>query len=527
MWGMSPIPLVYIRIISTPLSAYAGQGGIIMVKRLPILYSALLLTGVNLLLRFVSTSFQVHITTKIGPEGIGLLQLVMSVGSLALTAGMAGIRTTAMYLTAEELGKKRPENIKWVMRSCYLYSILCSGTIAAVMYFFAPWIATHWIGNSGVSWAVRIFSINLPLVCICGCLTGYFTASNRIGSLAIVEIGEQFCYMAFTLLALNFWADTAEQACACVVVGSGVSAIFTIFCLAFLHYRENLPTGPKVSIHRRLLSCAVPLAVADNIKSGISTLENLLVPKRLALYAGEISPLATFGRVCGMVFPILMFPAAILFALAELLIPELARCSVSGNKTRIHHLAQKSLRIAMLYGFLCGGILFLVAKPLCQRIYGDEAAGEYLRWYAFLAPMLYCDAITDAMSKGLGKQHINVRYNIITSAMDVALLFMILPKMGMTGYFISFLVTHAINFLLSLNLLSKTVGFSIPFYYPVYAGFATIAAVISVQTARGCLAQVIAFLGLSVGLYTLLGVVSGKDLRWIISLIHKKKSPVS
>ena len=497
-----------------------------MAKRLPILYSALLLTSVNLLLRFVSTSFQVHITAKIGPEGVGLLQLVMSVGSLALTAGMAGIRTTTMYLTAEELGKKRPENIKWVMRGCYLYSILCSGVISIGMYLFAPWIATHWIGNPGVTWAVRIFSINLPLVCICGCLTGYFTAANRIGALAIVEIGEQFCYMVFTLLALNFWADTAEQACACVVLGTGVSASFTILCLAILRYREKLAKGPKQPIRRRLLSCALPLAAADNIKAGISTLENLLVPKRLAMYAGEISPLAAFGRVCGMVFPVLMFPAAILFALAELLIPELARCSVSGNKTRIHYLAQKSLRIAMVYGLLCGGILFLVARPLCQSIYNDETAGIYLQGYAVLAPMLYCDAITDAMSKGLGKQHVNVRYNIFTSGLDVVLLFLILPKLGMTGYFISFFVTHAINFLLSLSLLSKTVGFLIPFYYPVYAGFATGAAAIAAQTVRGWSAQVIAFLGLCGGLYMLLGIISGEDIRWLISLVYKKKSPV-
>lgn len=498
-----------------------------MAKRLPILYSALLLTGVNLLLRFVSTSFQVHITAKIGPEGVGLLQLVMSVGSLALTAGMAGIRTTAMYLSAEELGKKRPQNIKWVMRGCYLYSIICSGTISAAIYFFAPWIASHWIENPAIADAVRIYSLTIPTVCIYGCLTGYFTAANRIATLAVVEIGEQLCYMAFTLFALNFWADTAESACACVVLGSGVSAAFTVVCLAIAHRREHLASGPKLPVRNRLLSYALPLAAADNIKSGISTLENLLVPKRLALYAGETSPLGSFGRVCGMVFPLLMFPAAILFALAELLIPELARCSVSGNRNRIHYLARKSLRIAMIYGFLCGGILFIVSDPLCNCIYNDETAGRYLRQYAVLAPMLYCDAITDAMSKGLGKQHINVRYNIITSAMDVALLFLLLPKMGMTGYFISFFVTHAVNFLLSLNLLSRTVGFTVPFYYPVYTGFATAAAVIAVQVVRGWPAQVLGFLGLTVGLYMLLGIVSGKDIRWLASLVCKKRSPVA
>lgn len=71
-------------------------------------YNALLLTGVNLLLRLVGTAFQVFISGKMGPAGVGLLHLVMSVGMLSMTAGMAGIRTATMYLTAEELGRRHP-----------------------------------------------------------------------------------------------------------------------------------------------------------------------------------------------------------------------------------------------------------------------------------------------------------------------------------------------------------------------------------------------------------------------------------
>lgn len=61
-----------------------------------IFYSSLLLTGVNLLLRLISTSFQVYLSGKIGPEGIGLLHLLLSVGGLAMIAGAAGVRTSAM-----------------------------------------------------------------------------------------------------------------------------------------------------------------------------------------------------------------------------------------------------------------------------------------------------------------------------------------------------------------------------------------------------------------------------------------------
>ncbi len=55
--------------------------------RLSMFYSTLLLTGVNLLLRLVATSFQVYISGRIGATGVGLLQLVLSVAMLAETAG--------------------------------------------------------------------------------------------------------------------------------------------------------------------------------------------------------------------------------------------------------------------------------------------------------------------------------------------------------------------------------------------------------------------------------------------------------
>ena len=109
-----------------------------MPKKLPIFYSALLLTGVNLLLRLVGTSFQVYISGRIGAAGVGLLQLTMSVGSLAMVTGIAGVRTATMYLTAEELGKKRPGNVTWVLSGCFVYSILCSTAVAAALYFSRP-----------------------------------------------------------------------------------------------------------------------------------------------------------------------------------------------------------------------------------------------------------------------------------------------------------------------------------------------------------------------------------------------------
>lgn len=494
-----------------------------MGRKLPIFYSALLLTGVNLLLRLVSTSFQVHISARIGPEGVGLLQLVMSVGGLAMTAGIAGVRTATMYLTAEELGKRRPQNVSWILYGCFLYSMLFSGAVALLLYSFAPFLAENWIGNPHTIGSIRLFALFLPLVCLSGCMTGYFTAANRIGTLAVVEIFEQLCYMAVAMLALHIWAgNDPEKACACVVFGSGISACFTLLCLSILRLRERPSKGPRIPVAKRLLHTALPLALADDLKAGISTTENLMVPKRLTLYPDALSPLAAFGIVCGMVFPVLMFPAAILFALAELLIPELARCNAAGSTLRIRYLVKRSLKIALLYGCLCGGIMHLIAAPLCMALYKTPEAGESLKLYSILIPMLYCDAVVDAMVKGLGQQTASVRYNILTSAMDVALLFILLPRYGMNGYFFSFLITHLINFILSLRRLLKITKIRIPFYIPAFTCAAALAGVLGASFLTGIPGRIAGFLGLCGSLSMLFGVISKSDILWLRGLIRKK-----
>jgi hypothetical protein len=102
--------------------------------RLSMFYSTLLLTGVNLLLRLVATSFQVYISGRIGATGVGLLQLVLSVAMLAETAGIAGVRTAAMYLSAEELGRKHLGMIPKILSSCTIYSVICGGVVSAALY---------------------------------------------------------------------------------------------------------------------------------------------------------------------------------------------------------------------------------------------------------------------------------------------------------------------------------------------------------------------------------------------------------
>lgn len=482
-----------------------------------------MLTGVNLLLRLVGTSFQVYLSSRIGAEGIGLLQLTLSVGGMAMVAGTAGIRTGTMYLTAEEIGRGKPENVTWVLAGSIRYSLICSAVVAGLVYFGAPYIAKNWIRNENVISSIRLYAAFLPMSCLCGVMVGYFTGASRIGTLAAVEVAEQLVCMIATVLLLTLWSGhDPGKSCLAVVFGSRIGAFMTLLSLILLRLREKPSTGPRIPIARRLMDTAAPLAVADDLRTGISTVENLMVPRRLALYPGSLTPLAAFGTVTGMVFPVLMFPAAFLFGLTELLIPELARCNAAGSKTRIHYLIRNSLRIALLYGCVCGGILFLIAKPLCASLYSSAEAGMYLQWFAPLAILLYCDAVTDAMIKGLGQQKASVRYNIATNIMDVTFLYYLLPKYGIFGYFLSFFVTHLINYILSIRRLLKITGIRVPVFAPLLAVIATVAAVCAAVFVPRPVLRAFTFLLLFLCLLVLFGVLKRDDLVWLKGLLRKK-----
>ena len=137
--------------------------------------------------------------------------------------------------------------------------------------------------------------------------------------------------------------------------------------------------------------------------------------------------------------------------------------------------------------------------------------------------MLYCDAITDAMTKGLGQQKACVRYNILTSAMDVTFLYLLLPKYGMEGYFVSFLATHLVNFILSLRRLLKITGERLPAHIPILALSAALAALWGARRLGTVSAQCVVFLILLSCLLTLMQVCRKEDFLWFVRLVTRKQ----
>ena len=110
----------------------------------------------------------------------------------------------------------------------------------------------------------------------------------------------------------------------------------------------------------------------------------------------------------------------------------------------------------------------------------------------------------------------------VESTLDVIFLYFLLPRYGMNGYFFSFLVTHLINFLLSLRRLLKIAGLRLPLHIPVLSLAAVLMAVSLAVWLSHPILQCSAFLLLLGALLTIFGILHREDAAWIRRIITDK-----
>ena len=419
-----------------------------MEKRTSILGGALLLTAANLLMRWISIQFNVYISGQIGAAGLGLLQLISTVGFFAILLGTSGVRVAAMTLAAEEFGHGRPGGVCAAVRIALRLVCILSFLAGAALVLLAKPIAVGLLRDANAALSLRAMGLLLPFGCLCGVMTGYFIAER------LVSVG-------ITVALLRFWAGTdISRACCAITLGSSLGCVFD-FALLYARFRRRMRgiAPQSEGIRRRLTHLSVPLALNDYLRAGLNTAEQLLIPFGLSYFAGSTEQaMADYGTIHAMVFPVLMFPAAILYSVSDLLIPELSRSRARGRRRRIIDLTDKCIRMTLLFCAAVSGVMLLGAPQLGELVCRSESAGRYLRVFAPMILMLYLDAIVDGMLKGLAEQLSCVRYNTFTSLLDVILLLLLLPRLGVGGYVLSFALTHGINLWLSLRRLLKVTG---------------------------------------------------------------------
>lgn len=432
-----------------------------MVNRKRLIMNTALLTGSSLAMSAISMAFQVWLAGRIGSAGIGLYQLVLSVAFLCTTFAVSGIRFAATRLVSEELGHERSWSVAAAMRRCFAYSLFFGLSAMAVLFSFAEPIGFLWIGDARTVKSIKLIAFSMPFLSLSSVMSGYFTACGRVWKPTVVHLGEQLITIGFVAYFLaHSPAGDIEKNCAAVMLGNVCGDVISFVCmlLFYLTDRHSVKdySAQKLKLTSRMLKVALPLAVSAYARSALSTLEHLLVPRGLkAAGFSADRALSGYGVIQGMVLPIVSFPACILMALAELIIPELTEAQVRGNDGDISKTVSSLIKKGLGYSSAVALVLFVFADKLGVRIYSSPEAGDYLRLLAPLIPIMYTDMVADGCLKGLGQQLWCMGINLLDALLGVLLVWQVVPVFALKGYICIIYFNECLNFALSIMRLRK------------------------------------------------------------------------
>lgn len=420
-----------------------------------------LLTGSSLAMSAISMAFQVWLAGRIGSAGIGLYQLVLSVAFLCTTFAVSGIRFAATRLVSEELGHERSWSVAAAMRRCFAYSLFFGLSAMAVLFSFAEPVGFLWIGDARTVKSLKLIAFSMPFLSLSSVMSGYFTACGRVWKPTVVHLGEQLITIGFVAYFLaHSPAGDIEKNCAAVMLGNVCGDVISFVCMLLFYLTDRHSvrdySAQKLKLTSRMLKVALPLAVSAYARSALSTLEHLLVPRGLkAAGFSADRALSGYGVIQGMVLPIVSFPACILMALAELIIPELTEAQVRGNDGDISKTVSSLIKKGLGYSSAVALVLFVFADKLGVRIYSSPEAGDYLRLLAPLIPIMYTDMVADGCLKGLGQQLWCMGINLLDALLGVLLVWQVLPVFALKGYICIIYFNECLNFALSIMRLRK------------------------------------------------------------------------
>ena len=420
-----------------------------------------LLTAASLLMSAIGLAFQTWLVGRIGPAGIGLYQLTLSVTNLAATFAISGVRFAATRLVSEELGAERGEGVREAMRRCLGYAAFFGCAALLCLYCLAAPLGGLAIRDLRAVPSLRLAAFSMPCIALCSALSGYFTACGRVWKSALVHLAEQLFGIGLSALFLSRLRGAGlAQSCA-AVTGARLAADWLSLALMLLAYRfdrarHRAEAPPPPALSARMLRIALPLAVSAYARSALGTAQHLLIPRglRAAGFSAERA-LAGYGILQGMALPVVFFPACLLASLAELSVPLLTEAQVRGERETIRRTVRQLLRRSLLYALSVALFLFLCADALGFFLYKNRAAGSYIRLLAPLIPVMYLDMTVDGCLKGLGQQLWSMGVNIAEALLGLALVLLLLPRYALGGYIALVYLTEVFNFSLSMLRLLK------------------------------------------------------------------------
>ncbi|WP_052217200.1 stage V sporulation protein B [Thermincola ferriacetica] len=425
-----------------------------------------LAAGINRLMGFV---FQAAVYRLIGPEGIGLFNLVYPVYILILIITTAGIPLAVSKMVAQHLAQNNFRAIKKIFRVALFLVFFSSIFFTTVTLVLFPYLVKYIFYDPRVSLCFAATIPGIFIVSLSSVFRGYFQGLHDMAPTATAQVIEQVIRITSGLLLAYYLLPRGITLAATGIAASGIIGEFFGFGALIVMYLKRHRGGlsgsgaylrTKYILHEFFNLCA-PITAGRFISTLLVSVDAFVIPRRLAA-AGftSVEATKTFGQFTGVALTLISIPTLLTISLATSLVPAIADAEAKNNLTLLRSRSDDAIRVTFLAALPFCLYFYLFAQELTQYIFNAPEVAGLVRILCLGAPFLYIIQTTTGILQGLGKPLVPVKNMIISSVLKLAGIWLLTanPNLSIRGTaysFVLFFVSAASLNIMSLARLSR------------------------------------------------------------------------
>jgi len=437
------------------------------------LQGALVLLAAGLINRGLGFFYQIALIRTIGPEGVGLFNIVFPVYIMLLVLATAGVPLAVAKLVAEETARQNMTGAYRILKLALLMLLGTSLFFTLLMIAGAPYFKHYVFPNPAAYYSFICLAPGIFIVSICSAFRGFFQGLQQMAPTAISQTVEQLVRVAAGLLAAYFMLPRGiEYASAGLSVGVVLGELAG-FILMLRIYRRDKPvlTGKAVplfqmaslgDIIRRVLNMAVPVTLTRFAATALMSLQAVMIPHRLQAAGLSVTQAtSTYGQFVGITEALLFMPGVVTIALTTALVPAVSDAVALSNLRLVRTRIYDAVRLTIQVGVPAGFVFAVLGDELCGVLFGYPDAGTALRLMAPAGLFLYLQQTTTGIIQGMGRAELPFKNLIISSIFCLGGVYWLtaLPRAGILGTASAVGVGYMVMALLNLKDIKKLTGY--------------------------------------------------------------------
>lgn len=348
-------------------------------------------------------------------------------------------------IVTRELAKGEHDRAQYVSTFLFVKLALLAASVPVIVYLVPRLSALPVSAGLAASLAALVIFDSLRIIP---------SAVNKAHEAMRREAGVNVVTQA-TILVIGLFMTVRYGTALSLNIAYAIGSAFgTIY--AFSLVRPHLPgifTSFKGPMARRLIRDALPIAIVGLLASIMLNTDIIM----LGWFRGA-EEIGYYSAAQKIIFTLYALPA--LFASAAF--PGMVR--VAHNKEKLKALLESALKNALLIALplTVGGII--TAHSLISFFYGPAYVAGTAPFIVLLLtiPSVYAMAIINNALIARNEQSYFIRYAAAGIMANIALNFMLIPSLGITGVAIATLLTETVSFLYIWKVANRLIGIAIP-----------------------------------------------------------------